>query len=102
MKSHTILPKYNGLGAGFELLQEGWKKTLDPIIQEPPLSGVFIQNQVLKSGVNVINTLLGRVQQGWIITDINAAVSVYRSQPFNDLTLTLTSSGPATISLWVY
>lgn len=57
----------------------------------------------MTASTNVINHKLGRMQQGWVITDINnVATSIYRSQPFNDKTLTLTSSGAVTVNIWVY
>lgn len=98
----TVLPKFNGLGQGEELWQEAWKNIIDPVLQIPPNQGIFIKNKTLKSGLNVINTTLGRTQQGWIITDINSPVTIYRSAAFNQTTLTLTASGAVTISLWVY
>jgi len=82
--------------------QTSWKSQIDPVLSDPLLDNNILTNVVLKSGVNVINHLLQRQPQGWFITDINAAVTVYRSQPFNDLTLTLTASGPATVNLVVY
>jgi hypothetical protein len=83
-------------------LQTKWISILNPIISVPLLSGVQLDDIVLKTGVNVINTTLQRMQQGWIITDIDTAITLFRSQPFNQLTLTLTASAPCTVSLWVY
>ncbi len=37
-----------------------------------------------------------------LITDTDAPVTVYRSQPFNELTLTLTSDAVATAQLYVF
>jgi hypothetical protein len=81
-----------------------WAATLNPVIANPILSGLEIKNVVLNpvTGITIINHNLGRNMQGWFVTDINASVTVYRSQPFNNKTLTLTSSGGATINLWVY
>lgn len=98
---NTQLAKFNGLGQGIELLQESWKGVLDPVISMPPNQGLFI-SFALSAGANIINTKLGRVQQGWMIIDQNAASSIYRSAPFNDKTLQLTASNPVTISLWVF
>lgn len=96
-----LLSKFNGLGQGLELMQESWKGQLDPLLKLPPNQGLFL-TVTLASGDNVINTKLARVQQGWIVTDQNAAALIYRSAPFNDKTLTLNASAAVTISLWVF
>lgn len=86
----------------WQTAQTKWKSQLDPLLATPILTGTLLQNITLISGVNVINTKLGVTPQGWVITDSNAAVTVYRSAPFTSLTLTLTSSGNATVSIWVF
>ena len=83
-------------------MESQWKALLDPVLANPLTSGSQLTGIVLTAGVNVINTKLGRKAQGWLITDINSGATVYRSAPFNDLTLTLTSSGNAVVNLWVY
>jgi|SRR5208282_3357589 len=84
------------------LLNSQWRAILNPLLGVPFLAGVQLDNIVLKTGVNVINTSLQRQMQGWFVSDIDAAITLYRSAPFNSLTLSLTASGPATVSLWVY
>lgn len=86
----------------FELMLTKWSSELNPLLANPVNSVLILPNVALVSGVNVINHRLGRTQQGWFITDINAAVTVYRSAAFNELTLTLTSSGAATVSIGVF
>lgn len=85
-----------------EQMQQQWKSQLDPVLAIPMLQGLQLKGVALKAGVNVVNTLLGRQQQGWMITDIDAPAKVYRSQPFNTLTLTLTSDAACNVNLWVY
>ena len=85
-----------------DLMQTKWASILNPLIKSP-LNNVFIlENVVLNNGVTTINHLLGRTQQGWFLTDINGAATIYRSQPFNSLTLTLTSNAAVTISIGVF
>lgn len=86
----------------FVLMQTNWSSQLNPVLSLPPINGVLLDNIVLVNGNNVINHKLGKTQQGWIMTDINAGAAVYRSQPFNDKTLTLTSGAACIVSLWVY
>ena len=68
----------------FKMLKEGWYKH--------PLEA---QKERQNHG-------LQQTMQGWMITDINAAATVYRSQPLNDKTLTLTSSAACTVDLVVF
>lgn len=45
---------------------------------------------------------LDRTQQGWFITDISAAATVYRTGDFNDTSMVLTASAACTVAIWVY
>jgi len=84
------------------MMQSRWSSVLQPVINQPINFGNQLNNISLVSGDNVINHLLGRTPQGWFIVDVNAAVQIYRSAAFNSSTLTLNSSGTATVSLFVY
>lgn len=86
----------------FLMMQTRWKATLIPLLRKPLNGLVILPNVVLASGANVINHRLGRDPQGWMVLDQNAAVTIYRSSPFNNLTLGLTSSGAVTITLGVF
>jgi hypothetical protein len=86
----------------WNLANTRWASILNPIIANPLTNMNIIPNVVLKSGVNVINTGLQQIQQGWVILDQNAAASIYRSADFNKTTLTLTSSAAVTVSLGVF
>lgn len=82
--------------------QTRWKSQLDPVLANPTTNMTILKNVSIVSGINVINHLLQQVQQGWVVLDINAAITLYRSAPFNTTTLTLTASGPATVTLGVF
>lgn len=97
-----ILPIFNSLSKELSLLQTGWSALIDPIIGRAQNKSNILQNIVLISGTNVINHLLGRKMQGWSIVDINSAAQVYRSVPFNDLTLTLISDAITTVNIEVF
>lgn len=84
------------------MLQTSWASDLNPILQIPFLNGVQLTNVSLINGVNSINHLLQRTQQGWWVTDINAAATLFRSAPFNSTTLTLTSNAACVANLWVF
>lgn len=79
-----------------------WKSYLDPVLANLLVQGNLVTGQLMVTGSNIINHGLGRQQLGWIITDSNASAAIYRSQPFNSKTLTLTSSAPTTISVWCF
>jgi hypothetical protein len=96
------LPTYKDDNKNLMLMQSQWSSQLNPVLSNPMTNPTFVKNYALVTGVNVINHKLGMTPVGWIQTDINAAITLYRSQPFNPLTLTLTSSGPAVISLAVF
>lgn len=90
------------LKLGWDLAQTRWSSILSPIVDNPMNNGLLLTGVKLISGVTVVNHLLGRQMQGWIITDINAAATIYRSAPFNNLTLTLTSNAAVTLNLEVF
>lgn len=86
----------------WELANSQWAATLNPIVNSPSSNLSVLKNVSLITGANTINHLLGRTMQGWFFVDINAAITYYRSKPLNDLTLTLTCSGPAIASIGVF
>ena len=79
-----------------------WAQILNPLVANPILSGNSILAQRLVDGVTTINHGLGRMMQGWFVTDIQGAATIYRSEPFNPSTLILTSNAAVTVNLWVY
>ena len=85
-----------------DLLQTKWASELNPLLAKPLSAMSILPNVKLISGVTVVNHLLGRKMQGWFITDIDTASTIYRSQPMNSLTLTLTSSSACTVNLAVF
>lgn len=83
-------------------MQTRWKAQLDPILSNPLNTVSVLENISLIAGVNVVNHLLQRKMQGWFLTDLQSAATVYRSAPFNSLTLVLTASAPTTVSIGVF
>lgn len=82
-----------------------WAAIINPIVTNPLVNGRAIQNVELVTGANVVNHKLGRKLQGWLITGINGAASIYDTQASNQLsarTLNLVSNADVTISLWVF
>lgn len=96
------LPKIKDDNAPFQMMQDKWASILNPLLAQPLSSAGMLTGIKISTGTNVINTLLDRKMQGWFVSDIDAAVTLFRSAPFNDKTLTLTSSGPCNINLVVF
>lgn len=83
-------------------MQSRWKSILDPFLKNPVNSSNILSDISLNNGVTVINHLLDRKMQGWSLVDIQGAALIYRSQPFNDKTLTLTSDAAVVVSIEVF
>lgn len=96
------LPIFNTPDRSFSMMQTQWKSQLEPVISFPANNGLLLTGITVSSGVNTINHKLAKAMQGWIVTDINNNITLYRSAAFNDKTLTLTCSGSATLNLWVF
>lgn len=96
------LPIFQSQDKDLMLMQTKWAGELNPMLRNPLTNASLLTGIVLTSGTNVVNHLLGQKMQGWYLADIDAAATIYRSAPFNNLTLTLTSSAPATVNLVVF
>jgi len=96
------LPTFKDPNTNMMLMQSSWSSQLNPVLGNPLTNPTLLKNVSLKTGANVINHTLGSTPIGWIVTDINAVASIYRSAAFNSLTLTLTSSAPCVVSLAVF
>ena len=96
------LPIFQDPNRNFMLMQTGWSTQLNPWLQNPMSQGVYLEGVSLANGTTQINHKLDRMMQGWMITDINGAATIYRSQPLNSKTLTLTSNAAVTVNLYVF
>lgn len=96
------LPLYNTKIHDLSILQTRWKSILDPLIKNPMNNLSILSNVSLAVGNNQIAHLLGQMQQGWILTDINGASAIYRYQPLNENYLYLNSSAVVVVSLGVF
>ncbi len=96
------LPQFQSDVTPFQMMQSKWASILNPVLSNPATNPSILKNITLRVGSNVINHKLQREQQGWMIADINGAAQIYRSQPFNEITLTLVSDAIVTITLLVY
>lgn len=96
------LPTLQTQDLTIQLMQTRWKALLDPLLSSQLLDGLLLTNLSLAIGANRINHLLGRRQIGWFLTDIAGPAQIYRSAPFDDKTLELTTNASVDINLWVF
>lgn len=99
------LPKFQSDDPSVQKMQTTWAQAIDPVIALPLNSGLLLTDIALTTGSNVINHKLGRALIGWFLTRNNAAVTVYDTQSSNStpaLTLALTASGAAKVSIYVF
>ncbi len=98
------LPIFKSDDRTLMLLQSGYGTKLNPLLSNPLNQGQLLTGISLISGTTVINHKLGRKMVGWFLTDLNASATIFRpaTAPFNELTLTLTSSALVTANLYVF
>lgn len=82
-------------------MQTQWSALLNPVLANTLVAGHLIKAPLI-NGVTVINHGLGANMNGWMIADQDAQAQIYRSQPLNDKTLTLTSNAAVNVALWVF
>jgi hypothetical protein len=90
------------LRLSWELAQDRWKTILQPLLDSPTLQGNNLTGIALINGSTTVNHLLGRVQQGWILTDVNGAATIYRSGSFNATSMVLVSNAAVTVNIYVF
>lgn len=95
------LPIFQSDDKTLMLLQTKWKSEITPAIQSSIVQGQLISAN-LSNGVTTINHLLGRQMIGWYLIDVNGPATIYRSQPLNDTTLTLTSNAAVAVNIWMF
>jgi len=96
------LPIFQTSNQDLSLMETKWASIINPVLSNPLTNPTILNGVKLASGANVINHTLGATPQGWIISDIDGNANIYRTQPFNNLTLTLYSTGAVTVNLVIY
>lgn len=85
----------------WELAKNKWPGAINPVLSLSINQGRMI-TKTLNLGDTTMNHGLGRKQVGWMISDITGPATIYRSEPLNGTTLTLTSDAVVTVSIWVF
>lgn len=96
------MPKQLSSSLDWNLANNIWAQTLNPVLANPLNSAQLLLNISLIAGNNIINHGLGRLMQGWFLTDIQGVSAIYRSMPYNATTISLTSSAPVVCSIGVF
>lgn len=86
----------------YEMMQQKWASLLNPILLNPLNSIGIIENYKLNAGVNIINHMLGQLPQGWFLVDKQGPGDIYRTAPYTDIQLTLTSTTAVVVSIGVF
>ena len=69
----------------------------------PFVTGQWLKSQALANGTTKLSHSLGRLPQGWIITNVNGAATIYlASNSLTTTSLSLTSSAAVTVDIWVF
>lgn len=84
------------------MMQTNWSGQLNPILNNPSTNPIILKGIPLINGTTVVNTSLTTTLQGWVVADITAAATIYRSAPKAPLTLTLHSSAATIVDLMVW
>ena len=86
-------------------LQSNILTYLNVLQQNPILSGVILQNQLLTVGTNTINHKLDRRLQGWFLVRKRSSADIYDKQdnnPTPNSTLILESSAIVSVDIFVF
>lgn len=87
----------------WELAQTKWSSIINPILALPILNGNQIDSiKLIANTPTPVNHLLGRMPQGWFLTDNTENAVIWRTQPFNQFSVILEASANTTISFWVF
>lgn len=87
------------------LMQTQWATQINPLLKSPIANGQQLNSVSLINGTTVVNHMLGRALQGYIVVGSNAAATIHDTQASNQtpqLTLVLVSSAAVNVNLWVY
>ncbi len=87
----------------WELANPKWASEINPILSMPILNGNMVSEVRLAATTPLaINHLLGRLPQGWFLTDNSANAVIWRTKAFSQYTITLEASAATTISFWIF
>lgn len=85
-------------------LQNNIAASLNPLLQNPFLFGLVVQNvSLVANTVVIVNHGLGRLMQGWSIVDCVSNMEIPRRvAPFNDTSLSLVSASDGVVNIYCF
>ena len=93
--------KTNIIDRSVSNFQDNVANSFGPLLKLPIVDGILLTGIVLATGSNQFAHNLARQPIGWMVADLNAAATIYRTA-WTDKTLSLTASAPVTLNLWVF
>src|ERR1700743_3272274 len=96
----STLKQINTGDKNSQLIQSNISTALTPSQNSPFVGGVLLTGITLQTGSNPVQHTLGRTPKLWVICDISADQSIYRTS-WDTSVINLTCSGAATIAIWV-
>lgn len=99
----VAIPQINSSDRVINQLQQNIITGINQLQQQvtnSPTNGTFITS-ALTAGDNIIKHTLQKVPTGFILTDIDAASTIYRVQ-YTNSTVTLNSSATANITMYLF
>lgn len=86
----------------YDLMLTKWASIINPLLSAPLNQVSILKGISLIIGETKIPHLLGDMQRGWWVIDINGVATIYRSKPLESSFLYLTSSAVVTVNLGVF
>lgn len=86
-------------------LQQNISQAINPVIQNPIISGNILVQQQLQPGINQVDHQLGRKLQGWFLVRKRASSDIYDIQDSNRTpaaTLALQASLAVSVDIYVF
>lgn len=99
------LPIFQSDDRNLSLMQTKWASVITPFLNNPANQTLLLKNISLINGTTIVNHLLGRTLQGWIVVGVNGIAEIYDTQSTNqmpDLTLVLVSDADVLVNLLVF
>ena len=94
--------KINTNDLGLMQLQTNVYESLSPLSRLPLLNGTLLEAVSLSTSDTQVEHKLGRKPLGWLLVDIDADATVFRTAAFNEQFITLQSSAAVTCNIWVF
>ena len=103
MSSAKYFQKVTSTNQELMQVQQNIESSLGPVVKNPLVGGTLLEALTLASGANTVSHKLGRRPRGWFLVSSSSSATVYGDvRTATDLNITLTSSGTATISIWIF